>query len=64
MRLDSDFSLIDGFRYGFKSWNHFLINNFDLIGSTGNDYSYDILYSEGSDSILICGTTFDNLRLN
>ena len=32
-----------------------------MIGSSGHEYSYDILYSEDSDSILICGITFDNL---
>ena len=59
MKLDSDFSLIDGFRYGFKvKILSISINN--LIGSAGSDYSYDVLYSEDSDSILICGTTFDN----
>jgi len=59
MKLDSDFSLIDGFKYGFEVeiLSQLII---DLIGSSGNDYSYDVLYSEDSDSILICGITFDN----
>jgi len=59
MKLDSDFTLIDGFRIGFKI-PLISMNYFDFIGSSGAEYSYDVLYSEDSDSILICGTTFDN----
>jgi len=32
----------------------------DLIGSTGLEYSFDVFYFEDSDSIFICGTTFDS----
>ena len=34
--------------------------NFNLIGTSGNDYSYDVFYFEDSDSIFISGTTFVN----